>query len=561
MRKTKAAKASFEKKAGYDCGAVYFAFLGNIMSMKGVLFAMEEEKKEGISEESAVTETVEMTEEMPETPAAEDVMPEEATPEETAAGAMPETPPMASVQNPGAYTAQQQYYNQYTQYNRQPYPQQYGQNQAQYGQYPTYGQQLYGQPYAPYGQMQPPKREKPYVAPLTSEQKKIVLWLKIAAALLVAIFLYCIISDVVRYPGADASASVSQSQENAPKKSVHLTQESKPDAVAMDAAEDGAPYNAKEIAAIVGPSIVEIRPYVDGAVSGGGSGIILTEDGYILTNAHVVVEKDTYAVRIYGYEEPCAAELVGYDSKSDLAVLHVDETGLTPAALGSTQELTVGEDVMAIGSPAGLTNTVTKGIVSALDRHIRTEQTGFYMECIQTDAAISPGNSGGALVNMYGQVVGVTSSKYASFYGVNYEGLGFAISIDQALPIAEELMGQGYVSGRVRIGITFVSMEVEEVRAEFASFYNMTEAPEPKGVWIQEISEECDIASSGLQLNDLILSVNDTEVDNYDELCAAIEGIKAGVPLEAACRRYSTDGTHEDFTITFVLMEDTSGDY
>ena len=142
-----------------------------------------------------------------------------------------------------------------------------------------------------------------------------------------------------------------------------------------------------------------------------------------------------------------------------------------------------------------------------------------------------------------------------------HEGLGFAITINQAKPIIEELIHQGYVSGRVRIGITFVSMESEQIAAEYAAMYNLEEAPEREGLWITEISEDCDIAKSGLQVNDLLFSVEGTAVNNYDMLCAAIEGYSPDDTLKAECRRYSEDGTYEDFTITFHLMEDTSGDY
>lgn len=455
-----------------------------------------------------------------------------------------------------AYGAQQPFYGQQQPYNnQQPYPQQYGCNPYPQG-YPQQQGMMYGQPQPP-----APVRKKKAAPPLTPGQKKIVRLLQISAILLVLIFLYCIISDAVLY--ATGGGSRNTSEYTQPRENVVMYQEGKPEgALDTDAEpdENGA-YSVEDIAALVGPSIVQITTYTDGEETGGGSGIILSEEGYILTNAHVIMDSDSYDIIVYGDEKLYPAELVGYDSKSDLAVLHTDIDGLIPATLGDSDELAVGEEVVAIGSPAGLTGTVTNGIVSALGRQIRTEQTGFYMECIQTNAAISPGNSGGALVNMYGQVVGITSSKYAALYGSTYEGLGFAITINQALPIAEELMNQGYVSGRVRIGITFVAMETEAVAEEFAKMYNLKKAPELKGVWIQEISADCDIAKSGLEVNDLILSVEGKAVNNYDELCAAIEGIGAGVPLEAECRRYSEDGTYKDFTIEFELMEDTSGDY
>ena len=482
----------------------------------------------------------------------------------------PYTQPYRQPQNP---SSQQQPYGM-PQWNtgfRQPYQQtgygqqnfhQYGQpNASQYGfgqapQYPPYQQ-----PNPVYGMPQPAPKKKETAPPLTPAQKKVVRLLQIAVLLLTVLFIYCIISDVVQYPGSGSTHSTSQI--NPTHENVVIYQQEKPES-AWDAQaepdENGA-YSVQEVAALVSPSIVEITAYTDQTPCSTGSGIILSEDGYILTNAHVIMDCDSYKITIYGDESLYPAKLVGYDSKSDLAILHTDIDGLTPAILGDSDELAVGEEVVAIGNPAGLTGTVTNGIVSALGRQIRTDRTGFYMECIQTNAAISPGNSGGALVNLYGQVVGITSSKYAAMYGSTYEGLGFAITINQAKPIIEELIHQGYVSGRVRIGITFVSMESEQIAAEYAAMYNLEEAPEREGLWITEISEDCDIAKSGLKVNDLLFSVEGTAVNNYDMLCAAIEGHSPDDTLKAECRRYSEDGTYEDFTITFHLMEDTSGDY
>ena len=511
----------------------------------------------------------------------ENAVPQEAPVQNPQPQVQPQMPPQSAprgIPQPGypPYRQQMQYpYQNYAQYR---YPQYSAPRQMQ----PGYPQQPYGQPrntqqygygmYPPNQNMQNQPMQNPYsmpvqqqqqqtapkkkaVPPLTAGQKKIVRLLWVCTGVLVAIFLYCIISDIVQYSGSSKGNASSEAGKSGD--TVVMYQENKPDS-AYEKNSDGS-YSVADVAALVSPSITAIHVYADGEPNSSGSGIILSEDGYILTNAHVISEGDAFEVLIE--EDIFEAELIGYDSKSDLAVLRADAEGLTPATLGNSDELVVGEEVVAIGSPAGLTGTVTNGIVSALNRQIRADQTGFYMDCIQTNAAISPGNSGGALVNMYGQVVGVTSSKYASLYGSTYEGLGFAISINQAMPIAEELIAQGYISGRVRIGITFVSMEAEEVAAEFSELYKLEETVPQKGVWIQEISEDCDIAKSGLEINDLILSVEGKEVNNYDELCAAIEGIGAGVPLEAECRRYSEDGTYEDFTISFEMMEDTSGDY
>lgn len=459
--------------------------------------------------------------------------------------------------------------NQYAQFRQ--YSRQYGQYAPQYQSH-QHGQQYqmqYGQQY----QQQPVQPKKGAAVPLTDSQKKIVLLLRISVILIALIFVYCIISDTISYrnhiPSESSASDATSEKTESSDGSVVIYHEGKPDSAKKAAAkaDENGRYTVEGIAAAVSPSIVQITAYSGNTKGSTGSGIILTEDGYILTNAHVVSQFSTFEVELYGIEEPYEAELIGYDSKSDLAVVHVNASDLVPAVIGDSDELNVGEEVVAIGNPAGLTGSVTRGIVSALDRQIRSGNTGFYMDCIQTDAAISPGNSGGALVNMYGQVVGVTSSKYANaYYGGTYEGLGFAISINQALPIAEELISQGYIGGRVKIGITFAALENEYIQAEFAEAFNLEKCPYSEGIWITEISEDCDIANTELSVYDVILSVNGTKVNNYDELLAVINECKAGDVLTAECRTFSFGNGEKDFkahdyTIEFELMEDTSGDY
>ena len=198
----------------------------------------------------------------------------------------------------------------------------------------------------------------------------------------------------------------------------------------------------------VAPSVVGIVQYQSNYFepTGEGSGIILSEDGYIATNAHVIEDADTLEV-VLSDGTTYKGTVVGYDSKTDLAVVKIDATGLTPAELGVSSELKVGEKAIAIGNPGGLTyaGSVSEGIISGLNRSLRASTDGYTMNFIQTDAAINPGNSGGALVNEFGQVVGINSQKIS---GDGYEGIGFAIPIDEALPILEDLMSYGRVTGR-----------------------------------------------------------------------------------------------------------------
>jgi len=314
------------------------------------------------------------------------------------------------------------------------------------------------------------------------------------------------------------------------------------------------------------PSIVEIYSRSDisaRSVVGTGSGIIMSEDGYIITNAHVITSGNFTSVSLSSNDKKLYdAEVIGYDSKTDLAVIKIDPEGevLHPATFGNSDETVQGEQVAALGNPGGLSNCISVGYISAVKRPIQSSSTSFVVECLQTDAAISPGNSGGALVNMYGQVIGITSSKYVgspSGYfntaGEGFEGIGFAISINAAKPIIEELTANGFVSGRYKIGISFTSI-TEEISKETG--YH-------KGLLISSLDESCDIASSGIQENDIIYEVEGREVCDYNDLIDLLreKNKSAGDTVSAKIYRKDDDGKEQYLDIKFKLMPDTSGDY
>lgn len=395
------------------------------------------------------------------------------------------------------------------------------------------------------------------------KEKRAAFWLKIVAGLIVLLMVYFVISDIViyRHGGNVQPTGVSDyTPDDSPK--VVVQQQKKPDLPleGKDVNEDGT-YTVEGVAAAVRPSIVEIYTYADQKgvqTLGAGSGIILSEDGYIITNAHVLTNGKSFSV-VTSDEKELKAQVIGSDAKTDLAVIKIESANLSPATLGDSDEVVLGESVVAIGNPAGLSGSVTNGIVSGLNRQIRADSTGFNMNCIQTNAAISPGNSGGALVNMYGQVIGITSSKYVSS---SYEGLGFAITINEVLPIVEDLIANGHVSDRVRIGISFVGLENDYLKSTFAEQMEIKDVPtELEGLWITEIAEDCDIAQTELQINDVIVSVEGTPVTDYSSLCEAIEGKKPDTQVQAECRRYEKSGEYESFSIQFRLMEDTSGNF
>lgn len=384
---------------------------------------------------------------------------------------------------------------------------------------------------------------------------------KTALRLVAGLIACCLIISVIGivYDVANSKKAMSKFRSSG---NVVIYSEDKPEG-ALDSEnfkDENGRYTTEGVAELVRPSIVEIYTYSDPAhreLVGTGSGVVISEDGYIVTNAHVL-ESDGYHTVQTIDDETFSATVIGRDVKTDIAVVKVNSTKLTPATLGNSDEAVVGEQVIAIGNPANLSSTVTDGIISAINRKIRSDSTGFQMDCIQTNADISPGNSGGALVNMYGQVIGITSSKYVSS---SFEGLGFAITINEAKPIIEELINNGFIGGRFRIGITLIDMSTASKRTTIEEALD-TELPEDfKGVYISSISEDSDIAKTKLKEGDFITEIDGTPISTYDELYEAISGkFTAGDTVPAKCAHIDKDGVSY-YDIKFKLMEDTSGNY
>lgn len=307
-------------------------------------------------------------------------------------------------------------------------------------------------------------------------------------------------------------------------------------------------YTPEGIAKKVLPSVVSIEIYEKGMLFtpvSQGSGIILTENGYIITNAHVI-ENATRAIKvILNNKQEYEAKIVGFDKKTDLAVIKINKTGLVAADFGDSSQLEIGEEIVALGSPAGLYGSLTRGVVSGLNRKIKTEANNTEMDCIQIDAAINPGNSGGALVNMYGQVVGINTSKIMLD---SYDGIGFAISINEARPILEKLIADGYIKDRVKIGITFY--ELTAATAEI----NKTKP----GLYIRSIDKECDIAKTELRENDIITHIEGVPVVYRSDVDNIMKGKKPGDTVKAKVYRKTDNGDEKTFEIKFKLMEDTS---
>jgi serine protease Do len=277
--------------------------------------------------------------------------------------------------------------------------------------------------------------------------------------------------------------------------------------------------------------------------SGSGSGIILTSDGYIVTCRHVVYGVETITV-ILNDDTEYQATLIGSDSRSDLAVIKIDATGLTPAALGDSEMLTVGEEVIAIGNPLGeLRGTATSGIISALSREVTIENAS--MSLIQTDAAISPGNSGGGLFNASGSLIGIVNAKAS---GSNSEGLGFAIPVSSVNTIISNLIDHGYVLGRAYLGVytqdVTLSTGTNDGNGIFGNFYGSGIS----SVQIAQIISGSAADKAGLIAGDLILKIDDREITSNAVLAAAITGFNAG---DSATLTIQRDGKELTLSVTF----------
>ena len=275
---------------------------------------------------------------------------------------------------------------------------------------------------------------------------------------------------------------------------------------------------------------------------GTGTGVIISENGYIVTNAHVIYdgeyggEKADSVSVVLDDDKTYDAEIIGYDTDCDLAVLKIDATGLTAAEFGNSDELRLGESVIAIGNPLGfeLMDTVTGGMISGLNRNITINDKA--MNLIQTDAAINSGNSGGPLINKYGQVIGINSSKMSSSYsssGASIEGIGFAIPSNLTSSIIDDLMKFGYVTGKPQLGIS--AQTVSETAAKMYDW--------PTGIYVYAVNKGSAAEKAGLRKGDIITEVDGEKVASNEELIAQLNKHSAGEEIEITFVRDDEDKT------------------
>lgn len=383
--------------------------------------------------------------------------------------------------------------------------------------------------------------ERPPRAPSSGSRRRgwIVLAVLLAAILLLTIFLYRAGLRV----GADSAledpwAAVPElpAVESQPPTTVERTEPLGDFTLTLQPQTAASPLSYQEIYQRVIASIVSIEGLQD---EGGsfGTGVVLSDSGYIVTNAHVIEGASSVQVMLQD-DTACPALLVGMDSESDLAVLKIEAEGLVPAQFGDSGSLAVGDVALAIGNPLGeqLRGTMTDGIISAINRDMTVDGTS--MVLIQTTAALNSGNSGGALLNDRGQVVGITNMKMSSYYDT-VEGLGFAIPSTTVKEVADALIAQGHVSGRPTIGVT-----VRTLTQEAADEYGV-----PLGVRVEEVQPASDAYAQGIEVGDVIVAANGVQVAAIEDLNTVKSGLGVGDTLHLRIYR---DGDYLDISIVLV---------
>lgn len=307
---------------------------------------------------------------------------------------------------------------------------------------------------------------------------------------------------------------------------------------AQEAPETGGLLTFQQIYQKMIPSVVSIVTATETGTAS-GTGIVMTEDGYLITNEHVVDGAVSIQVLLQD-ESQYPASLVGSDAISDLAVLKIDASGLTAAEFGNSDEVQVGDTVVAIGDPLGieLRGTMTDGIISAINRDVTTN--GRTMTLLQTNAQLNNGNSGGPLINSYGQVIGINTMKMGAYYSSSVEGIGFAIPIATAKPIVDELIEKGYVAGRPAIGI-----QGDSVPGYAQAYYHF-----PNGVYVSYVYPGSDAQAKGLAEGDIITEIDGTAVASMDDLNAVKNRHVAGDTVNLTVYRGG-----QYYSVDIVLMD------
>lgn len=383
--------------------------------------------------------------------------------------------------------------------------------------------------------------------------------IKIFAALIAFVIVFSLgagVATVIKYSNNKQSNEITNEivQNGAPDVNINASPVS-PTNITLEGA-----LTTSQVAAKVKSSIVGIVVYTNRSNSsaGEGTGVVMGEDDsrtytYIITCAHVISDAGVQ-VRVQTEDGTTYdAEIVGFDTRTDLGVLRIKATGLKAAEFGNSDSLRVGDPVYAIGNPGGVEffGSFTGGFVSAIDRPVSSE-IGYTMKCIQHDAAINPGNSGGALVNAYGQVIGINSQKIAA---TEYEGMGFAIPITSAKVVIENLIGHGYVPDRPMLGITYYPVSASQQYSMIAQIKGL-----PAGTLIiNEISAESSLANTEARKYDMIIAVDGEPLTTADVLLEKIDNGKVGDTFTLTLCRVNSNYTINEFDVEVSLVEDKGG--
>lgn len=402
-----------------------------------------------------------------------------------------------------------------------------------------------------------PKREKGEKAPRDkkpgSGMKALAIVMTVLFVLSIGGFGTYIFYDLNRGALNDKGIISSQPSESKPTVDIQDTPED------SSPAPDETPLTGEKMApgdiySAVEPAVVGVVAYVKTAmgtqVASQGSGVVLTEDGYIVTNNHVISNEQTQKAYdkievILSSGDTYDASVTGKDTDTDLAVLKIEASGLKTATFGDSDKVQVGDRAFVIGNPSGVAfaGSFTGGYISAVNRHVKVQNIGPKMEYIQTDAAINPGNSGGALVNEYGQVIGITSAKLVE---EAYEGMGFAIPMNNAKPIIDSLIESGWVRGRVQIGIQYIA--VSETIAQLNGI--------PRGLRVVDFSfEGTDAEEKGVQKGDIITKIDGVEVYDEDTVSDSLKGKKPGETVKLTIYRVDSDDRAQTVELDVLLSE------
>lgn len=419
----------------------------------------------------------------------------------------------------------------------------------------------YGNRAMPQGQYAQPEQQYPPQNVQPKKKRLSAAWTAIIVALIAVMFVTIVILSVVVAKKAAAldktksessfssleTQTASEKNKDKDTKRVRITLPTSPRPVLEAkyyADEETGLLTTEGVAQRVLPSQVLIGVYSDTPyqMTSLGSGIIISTDGYILTNAHVVDEEAQFKAQLNDGRQ-FEAKLVGIDRKQDLAVVKIEADDLVSAEIGNSDEVILGEQVAVIGAGGSLENSITFGYVSALGREIETDYSSSgTLRCIQTDAALNPGNSGGALVNMYGQVIGIS---VGGLDHVVYDGIGFAIEINDAVPVAEALIENGYVPGRAKLGIVFVAMDSETADSLGVE----------SGLCVMSVDPTCDIATKDLQPYDIITEIDGKPVKDLDSVMEVLDDKIAGEEVTLTVYRKTITEEVTTFEITAKLEQ------